>query len=157
MKHFISPLTMSALILSILGVVFFYGALQFATESRGDFMVLLILLLVVIGISSVVSAHFWEKALIKRHKKSHISISSSVIVGGDVFGPLSNVQIDDKPLLLLLYIFIGDFLRDSFGINIYYLDYHGFALLYLGISGILLALAFDFILLKNLIKDKKSN
>ena len=148
---------MSALNLSILGIVYFYGALQFATESRGDFLVLLVLLLVVIGISSIVSAHFWEKALVKRHKKSHISISSSVIVGGVVFALLSNVQIDGKPLLLLLYIAIGDFLLKSVGVNIYYLDYHGFALLYLGISGILLALAFDFILLKNLIKDKENS
>src|SRR3989344_8510475 len=122
MKQFLSPLTVSTLILSIMGVVAFYGALKFASLAGDDFMPILVFLIATIGISSLLSAYFWEKALVKRHKHTHFSLLSTVVITGVIFAFLSVSQINGRPMLLSLYISLGDFLRDSWGVNIYYLD-----------------------------------
>jgi hypothetical protein len=154
-KHFISPLTVSAFFLSWLGVIFFYGALRFASLTGNDFVPLFIFLVTTIVISSFVSAYFWEKALIKRHRHTHFSLGSTLLIGGAIFALLAVITMNGRPLLLNLYITVGDFLRDSMGVNIYYLDYSGFALIYLALSGIVLSLVLDFVLLKVLGKKSK--
>lgn len=154
-KHFVSPLTVSAFFLSWLAVIFFYGALRFASLTGDDFVPLFLFLLVTIVIASVVSAYFWEKALVHRHRHTHFSLASTLLVTGAIFALLSVLSINGRPLLLGIYVALGNFLRDSVGVNIFYLDYSGFALVYLGISAIILSLVLDFVLFKVMYKKRK--
>lgn len=153
-KHFISPLTVSAFILSWLGIIFFYGALRFASLTGNDFFPLFIFLLATIIGASFVSAYFWEKALVHRHRHTHFSLGATALGAVVFFAILTLLSVNGKPLLLDMYIGLGDFLRDNVGINIYYLDYSGFALIYLGLSAIVLSLVLDFVLLRLLKKTK---
>lgn len=154
-KHFISPLTVSALMLSWLGAIFFYGALRFASLTSDDFVPLFLFLMVTIIIASVVSAYFWEKALVHRHRHTHFSLATTLLVTGAVFALLSVFSVNGRPLLLSFYVALGNFLRDSVGVNIFYLDYSGFALVYLGISAIILSLVLDYVLFRVMYKKKR--